>query len=288
MVMTKTDTANAPAFVQEVWSKITADEREKQLFYADKLDRRYEAEFAGVPTDTVHVQGVSAPNSGASRPLTNPGDPVVYDIGAFATQLDIVVNTHIYSAFDLEVELAMFSNISLAEKMAGKAAYVVKLKVDTDCATLIDDGVTGSGAVGTAGQALTDADVIKGVRTLNDALAPVDGRYFVYTSLQQAEFMQVERYIHMGYGSSTGVLKGENFNQGFDARIYGMDWSMSTNAIGQVSGIWNKEFAAIIIKDEMRTAEAYDIDTDSMKHAVHQLYGVKTMRADHLVWMKGV
>ena len=44
--------------IPEVWSKITNDTREKNLILAPLLDRRFESENAGNPTDKIHVQGV--------------------------------------------------------------------------------------------------------------------------------------------------------------------------------------------------------------------------------------
>jgi len=61
-----------------------------------------------------------------------------------------------------------------------------------------------------------------------------------------------------------------------------------TNAAGHDNGIWQKEALASLIVEEMRTAEHYEITTDTTRYAAHAIYGFIEIRDDHGVYMNGM
>jgi hypothetical protein len=277
--------------VQEVWSKITNDTREKNLILAPLLDRRFESEFAGTPTDTIHVQGIDD-FAGTSDAFSAGDDPITFKAGAFLSQVNIAINRHYYTAFAVQHDANLFANIPLAMKFSNKAAYQVSLELDTYIAGFFDAGTAGSGAVGALGTALEDDDIIEATRVLNAANVPFEDRHFYFSTDQDAEFKKVERYVNADYASAVGSIHVAH-TRGLVANLHGMSWYTSTNvegstAAGHDNGIFHREWTAIVQAENLRVeGPSYDLESDSDEYAVHNYYGVKEMRPDHLVWAKG-
>ena len=285
MVMTATDTTNASTFMQDLWSKLTADSREENLLFSGLLDRRYEEEAGAQPYDVINIQSVGNFTVGATL---SAGGSLTHAAATYNAQVVLTIDTHAYRSFDIETEFELMSNINQMEKLSHKAGYAVALKVDDDAAGLVDDF---SQTVGVLAVALSFDDVLKAKRILDDAIAPEDSRYFVMAPLQQSEFMKDERVINNSYAKSVGSIEN-GAGRGKFAHIAGFDWYMTgnvegSNAAGHDNGFWQKEAAALAIIDNMRTVSMYEIDTDSTKVAVHSIYGLKEIRDDHGVWGKG-
>jgi len=287
--MALTTTTTADSAIPEVWSALTADAREENLIVFNMFDRKYEEEQGSKPYDTIHIQGI---NNFATGALTlGVGGTVTYEAGAFASQIDLVIDTHAYHAFDLETEAEMLTNINLMERLASKSGYAVSLKMDDDAAGLIDD--FGTNTVGVLGQPLDEEDVRTAARLLDDVLAPTSGRYFVMSPYQRSHFMGIEKLTNSLYGSALGTIDVNDQKRGMFFRSHGADWYVTgnvegSNAAGHDNGMFQKEAVAVAVVDNMRTVSMYEIDTDSTKHVIHSLYGLKEVRDDHGVWMKGL
>ena len=60
-----------------------------------------------------------------------------------------------------------------------------------------------------------------------------------------------------------------------------------TNAAGHHNTMFHMDALALVMQIQPTTHTFFDIDYLAYKAVVEQLYGVKEMRDDHGVWMKG-
>jgi len=303
MATTDTDTTNLSSSIPQIYSHLTADYRESNLIFTNFFDRRWESDRKD-SADRVLIHGANTfQNETATHAnsLSTAGGTLTFDEGRLFTRITLTADTHIYQAFDLEYEADLFSNIGLMEKLTKAAGYAIAHRIDDDAAALIDTMGDGSGsdhflnsqAVGSLAVPLTDPDIRRAVQYLEDAMAPSDNRVFVFSPAEQMNLFSVERFINRQYNDSIGNLSKNGKYPGFQATIYGLDWYMSqnvegTNAAGHDNGIWQKECMAALVVEEMRTAEHYEISTDSTRYAAHAIYGFVEVRDDHGVYMKGL
>ena len=303
MATTDTDTTNLSSSIPQIYSHLTADYRESNLIFTNFFDRRWESDRKD-SADRVLIHGANTfqnETSTHANSLGTAGGTLTFDEGRLFTRITLTADTHIYQAFDLEYEADLFSNIGLMEKLTKAAGYAIAHRIDDDAAALIDTMGDGSGsdhflnsqAVGSLAVPLTDPDIRRAVQYLEDAMAPSDNRVFVFSPAEQMNLFSVERFINRQYNDSIGNLSKNGKYPGFQATIYGLDWYMSqnvegTNAAGHDNGIWQKECMAALVVEEMRTAEHYEIRTDSTRYAAHAIYGFVEVRDDHGVYMKGL
>jgi hypothetical protein len=286
---------------------LTADYRESNLIFTNFFDRRWESDRKD-SADRVLIHGVNRfqdEDSSQANAMTGAagvgGGAVSFDEARLLSRITLTADTHIFQAFELEYEADLFSNIGLMEKLTKAAGYAIAHRIDDDAAALIDTMGDGSGsdhflssqAVGSLAVPLTDPDIRRAVQYLEDAMAPSDNRVFVFSPAEQMNLFSVERFINRQYTDSIGNLSKNGKYPGFQATIYGLDWYMSqnvegTNAAGHDNGIWQKECMAALVVEEMRTAEHYEISTDSTRYAAHAIYGFVEVRDDHGVYMKGL
>ena len=288
--MVQTTTTTADSAIPELWSTITADQREENLIVFNMYDRRYEEEAKGKAYDTIHIQGVNNYTTGVQS--TTPGGvtSLTYEAMAFATQINIAINTHAYHAFDIQSDAELLTNINLMEKAAKKSSYAVALKLDDDAAALVDDFSTARGSLLVP---LDLDDVNTMMLDLNKAIVPTNDRFFIMSPDQHAHFLSVERLLSNLYSGSVGSVDTNMQQRGYFFTGYGAKWYWSGNvegssAAGHDNGMFQREVVAVAVVDNNRTHLFYDIDTDSTKHAIHVVYGLKEVRDDHGVWAKGL
>lgn len=289
--MPLTTTSTADALIGEIWSGMTADARESKLLYWHTFDQKYQADLlTNRRGDTVHIGGVN--NFGTGAATLGVGGTLTYEAGSFATNIDLVVNTHAYHAFDLETEADLLSQIDLMAKLAGKSGYAVALYVDDQAAGMVDDFSTNT--VGQLATPLELDDFITAERMLADAMAPTGRRFIGMSPIQRSHLLTQERFVNSLYKDALGGL---TFNgvlaEGAMGTLMGASafWTNNvegTNAAGHDNGMWQEEAVAVAMLDNFRVREMYEIDTDSDKRATHVILGLVEVRDNHGVFMRGL
>lgn len=287
--MPLTTTTTADSTLPELWSALTADEREQTLVVFNLFNRQFEAEAGKRAYDTIHIQGVNNFTTGA---LTlGVGGTVTYEAGAYATQINLVINTHAYQAFDLETEAELMSNINNMEKLSHKAGYSVALSMDDTAAGMVDD--FSLNPVGQLAVNLDFEDYNVAARTLSDANVPKGDRSVILSPAERYHLNTIERFTNSLYSQAVGSISAKEVAQGMFAKgILGASWYESTNvegsnAAGHDNGMFHKEVVATAVIDYMRKVEMYEIDTDSTKVVIHSIYGMIEVRENHGVFMRG-
>jgi hypothetical protein len=267
-----------------ITSKDVIEFREANLGMEGTVSSRYREE-ARVGT-TIKWSLISAPNSGASRAKSegNSGNDIVYD-ATTESAVTLTINTHQYSAFELEEFEKSLSIVDQAMWYTKAAAYVVDLGVDDTLAGLIDNF---SQVVGTLGVDLTDDDVRRGDQYLGDANAPMDGRFFGMAPATKNSMLGIDRYASSDFNRNGGanIIRGE-FGDIYGLRTWESTNIEGTNAAGHDNGIWHRDAIALGMRMSPKTRRFDDIQNLSEQVAISVIYGVIETRDDHGVFARG-
>lgn len=292
--VTNTGSTGGTDLIPALWAEETRDSLLPNLLMPNLMDRSFEAQLKAQRGDRVHIHGaggtavdtISGFDATANITLS-AGGTLTSEVITFLTRVSLVIDTHAYKYADLEVEFDQLSNFPLMQRINERTAFVVRQKVDDDCAGLIDNF---SQTVGTLAVGLTDANILRAVQYLNDANAQDADRFFLMSAAEQLNLLQIDRYVSKLYQEP---LKGPQAGKfrGYCGQLYGVDCYMSTNvegtnAAGHDCGLWQKQALLMAMVDDQRNASDYEISTDSMRVAIHSLYGIIEGRDTSGIWVK--
>ena len=279
-ITSTTGAVNNPA----ITSKDVIEFRMANLAFEGMASARYRDE-AKVGT-TVRWGLVNMPNSGAARTKSegNSGNDIVYDANT-ETAVTLTINTHQYSAFELEEFEKSLSIIDQAKWYTMAAAYVVDLAVDDTLAGLVDNF---SQIVGTLGVDGTDDDVRRSVQYLGDANAPRDGRFFGMAPATTNSMLGIDRYASSDFnrGGGANIIRGE-FGTIYALRVVESTNIEGSNAAGHDNTIHQRDAIALGMRMAPRTRRFDDIQNLSEQVAISVIYGVIETRDDHGIFARG-
>jgi N4-gp56 family major capsid protein len=276
------DNTTADVFIPELWSMEAIVARENQLVFANLVDRRFEKGLSF--GDTIHVPGVS--NLAARTKSINTA--VTYET-VTESNTDISIGTHEYAAIALENITRVQNNRDQLKLYAGKLGYALALAVDDVLAGLIDNF---SQTVGTLAVELTDDELLRARQYLDDADAPQDSRVMIVSPAQETGLLKLDRFVHNDYDSVHGPGRETGLEKAYVSSFMGMPIYRSvnvegTNSAGHDNGMFQKESLTLVMQIAPKTYHQFDIDYIVDKVVIEQLYGVREMRDDHGVFMKG-
>lgn len=271
------DVTTADAFIAEIWSKEALIAREANLVLGKLVNREFRKEMS--KGDTLHVPGIT--NLAARQKSANTA--ITYET-VTETNTDIVIDQYYYAAFAVEDIISIQQSQNLRGRYAPKLGYALALQEDDTLAALID---AFSQNVGTLATDLTDDNLIRGDQYLNDANCPEAERVIVISPAQKAGFLKMDKFINKDYREGGAVATGKL------GQIYGYEVYVSTNVDGDNTnghdnGMFQREAIAAVTQMEPKTEAQRDIDYLCDKVVASQLWGVKEMRDDHGVWLKGL
>ena len=279
-ITSTTATASNPA----ITSKEVIMFREANLGFSGTVSQKYYDE-AGVGT-TIRWTPISAPNSGAARSKSegNSGNDITYD-ATTETAITLTINQHYYSAFELEEFEENMSIVDLQGKYTKAAAYVVDLAVDDALAALPDNfGQT----TGTLAVDHTDDDLRRALQYLDDANAPMDGRFLAVSPAAKNTMLGIDRYASSDFnrGGIVNIVRGE-FGEVYGLRPFVSTNVEGSNAAGHDNAVYQRDAIALGMRMQPRTRVFDDIQNLSTQVAISVIYGVVETRDDHGVWLKG-
>lgn len=265
--MTITTGAN---FVPEIWSQDVQRAVESALVMA-RLVKRFDRDVLR-KGDTIHVPIVSnltatAKSVNTVLALSAPTESVV----------DISINKHYYISFLIEDSLDAQSQYDLAEAYRKKTTYGLAKQVDTDILGLYTAIVTAGYTDGTAGSPVTDKNVVRGLRYLDDADAPQESRYFVMRPAVKSALLQIDRYVDSNFVGDMPVKTG------LFGQRYGLAFYSSTNVPVDGSGnginlIFQEEVYACAMQKEITVETQRKTEYLGDLTAGQVLYGVQNYR----------
>lgn len=279
-ITSTTGAVNNPA----ITSKDVIEFRMANLAFEGMASSRYRDE-AKVGT-TIRWGLVNAPNSGAARTKSegNSGNDITYDANT-ETAVTLTINTHQYSAFELEEFEKSLSIVDQAMWYTKAAAYVVDLAIDDTLAGLVDNF---SQIVGTLAIDLTDDDVRRAYQYLGDANAPRDRRFFGMAPATTNSMLGIDRYASSDFnrGGGANIVRGE-FGTIYALRVVESTNIEGSNAAGHDNTIHQADAIALGMRMAPRTRRFDDIQNLSEQVAISVIYGAIETRDDHGVFARG-
>ncbi len=277
------DVTTAAVFIPEIWSKGILVAREDTLVFVPLINRSFESELSF--GDTLHVNSLS--DLAVRTKSTNTA--IDYET-VTESQTDIVVNQHKYAAIAVESIAKVQTDRDQLALYSGKMGFALAKDADDAVAALVDAFTQ---TVGTLAVALSDDNLLRAIQYLDDANAPPDQRSIVTSNPQAIEFLKFDRFVHNDYDRLRGEVNTSAREAAYVTSFLGMPMYKSvnvdgSNAAGHDNVMMHREALAMIMQMEPTTHAMFDIDYLADKVAVEQLYGVKEMRDDHGVWMKGL
>jgi hypothetical protein len=258
--------------------------RKANLGFQGTVSHRY-TDKARVGT-TIRWSLINAPNSGAARTKSegNSGNDITYDVDT-PTAVTLTINTHQYSAFELEEFEKSLSIVDQTRWYTMAAAYVVDLAVDDSLAGLPDNF---SQLVGTLAIDNDDPDVRRSVQYLDDANAPNDGRFFGMSPATKSAMLGIERYTSSDFNRNGGgnIVKG-SFGEIYNLMAFVSTNIEGSNAAGHDNTIHQRDAIALGMRMSPKTRRFDDIQNLSEQVAISVIYGVVETRDDHGVFVRG-
>jgi len=273
--MTVTTGAN---FIPEIWSAEVLRAVESNLVLAKQV-KRYDGDVK-VFGDIIHVPNLSNLSANAKT----AGAPVTAQAPT-ESKTDISIDQHWESSFYVEDILEAQSKINLMSEYTSKAGYAIAAKIDSLLAGLYS-GLSQS--VGDGSTAITDANIIAGVKKLDLADAPESDRYFDIRANGKADILAIDKFVLRtgpGWGpQDSPILNGAKAN-GFFGDIYGMKVYVSNNLIVAAGTptvchnlMFQKEAFGLAMQESPRTQTQYQQEYLANLVTVDTIFGLAEMR----------
>jgi len=282
--ITVTTAAN---FIPEIWSKDAKIATESNLVMAKLVNRQFEAEME--MGDTLHIPDISD----LTAQTKSAGTDVTFET-VTEGKVDVSIDKHYYAAFKLEDIVKVQTDQDLQARYTEKVGYALAKQIDTDLLGLYS-GLSQS--VGSAGVAITDANILTAIQYLDDADAPSGERFLVLKPAQMKAILGIDKFVRadaVGYLAAmspivTGRLQGGNFDptvvKGYFGQIYGVSVYISTNVITSGSSpvstfnlLFQKDAFLLVSQQDIRFQQDYNIRSLANEVVADTIYGVAEFR----------
>ena len=297
------DNTSAAKFIPEIWSDEVIAAYEKSLVLAPLTKK---IAMQGKKGDTIHIP---KPTRGvASAKAENTAVTIQ---NATESEVLVTINKHFEYSRMIEDITEVQALASLRQFYTGDAGYALGKQVDDDLftlgksfgdgdgsnfitsATFYNDASTGTTAY--AADTIVPADVFADsflrdmVQKLDDADAPMDGRFLVIPPSMRNAIMGIDRYVSSDFVNGQGVVNGKI------GELYGIDIYVSTNCPTLETASQNAATAGGIIrgalmghKDTMVLAEQQGVRSQTQYkqeflgtlYTADRLYGTQVLRPE--------
>lgn len=265
-------------FSPDIWSKQVLRATEANLVIARMVNRGFEADA----TVGKSVKVASIGNLAARPKAENTA--ITYETVA-ETAITIVLNIWSYAAVGIEDIVKVQSNVDLQNEYQMKLGYALAKDLDSKLAS---DFAGFSQSVGTLGTAISDANVLAGIKLLDDADVPQDDRFFVMSPAEKVSKLALDRWSNALYiGNNNPPAKSGTLGD-----MYGLNLAVTTNLVKPSAGqaqcaIFHRDALALVVQRSPKTHVFYDIDVFTWKLAVEQIFGHQEMRDNFGILMNG-
>ena len=267
----------SPYFVPEVWAKEVQKQRENKLFMAKRVDR-FDVDFAG-GGDVLHVPKVTDLTAGN---ISNDGS--LTDSANTEGEVQLIVDKWKGVSINVPDLLKVQAKYDLMKLYTEKMGYALGKVVESD---LLAEYSNVTGAAGSNATDLTDATIRNAVEDLDLALAPFEDRYAIIYPTQKNALLGIDKFVR--YDSIPFAADSSPIKTGGIGQLYGVEFSVSalitTISSARANIMWHRSaFGLALVKDVK--VENFARTQFSDRLGASELYGIKTMRADHGVQLK--
>ena len=297
------DNTSAASFIPEIWSDEVIAAYEKSLVLAPLTKK---IAMQGKKGDTIHIP---KPTRGvASAKAENTAVTIQ---NATESEVLVTIDKHFEYSRMIEDITNVQALASLRQFYTGDAGYALGKQVDDDLftlgkkfgdgdgsnwvtsATFYNDASTGTTTF--ADNTVVPADVFADsflrdmVQKLDDADAPMDGRFLVIPPSMRNSIMGIDRYVSSDFVNGQGVVNGKI------GELYGIDIYVSTNcptletaaenaatAGGRIRGalLGHKDTMVLAEQQGVRSQTQYKQEFLGTLYTADRLYGTQVLRPE--------
>jgi len=267
--------------VPEIWAKEIQDNRVNNLVMWSLIDGRFSSEIAQ-KGDTLHLNFMDEITDDTST--NSPVSGLTID-GLDTDQVDLLIDRYIRKVLGVQDVLKAQSAYEFRAPHTARLGRFLDRALDEE---VMRKTVAGAGSTitvtGNTNTTLAFADVVKAAAALDAANVPQDGRALVVNGYGLGDLRQVPEFTAYKETGEAGLVKGTT---GLVGEIYGMKVYV-TNAVTTSAGKYNflmlQKSAVIGAVQNVPSFEADRNKVDGIDFiAGAQLWGVKVLRADHIV-----
>lgn len=264
-------------FSPAIWSKELIIARESVLVMANNV-LRLDSDVAeqGYNINIPSISNLSASLIGADGSLADQAPSESAQVLTLDQWLGLSINVP-----DI---LAVQSKYDLMKYYSEKMGYALGVVVEQQ---LLVQAVNASTNVGSSAVDLSDALLRSAVQNLDSARAPMSDRHIIVTPSQKYVLLGIDKFIRydsISYPKGESPIISGNFGQ-----FYGVQFHMSPEIVASSSAyenlLWHKSAIALAMQKDIKV-EKFARTNFSDRMGASELFGKKTLRTDHMVWLK--
>jgi N4-gp56 family major capsid protein len=272
----------AAAFIPELWDSKILKARTDQLVMVDKI---MHVSPSGLKYgDTVHI-----PRLGNEAAIDKTAGSAVTYASATDTSVDINITSYKYVAKLIEDIASVQSQYDLFSNFTEKIGLALADAVDTSILSLTS-GFAAQSVGSHVAYTIAQTDIVKAIRMLNAANAPLEDRYLVVDPFGYSQLCSIDNFVRYDAGGSTPTtLKSGEIGSIFGVKVL-MSNNVSTSGAGTATStigfMFHKDAWAIALQKDVTMKSEYSVDYIGTKLVGYEIYGVTYARTDHAVLMK--
>ena len=267
--------------IPELWAKEIQENRVNNLVMWALIDGRLSSEISQ-KGDTLHLNFLDEITDDTS--VNSAVSGLTID-GLDTDQIDLIIDRYIRKVLGVHDVLKAQSAYEFRAPYTARLGRYLDRALDEE---VMRKAVAGAGTTitvtGNTNTTLAFADVVKAAAELDAANVPIEGRAIVINGYGLGDLRQVPEFTAFKETGESGLVKGVT---GLVGEIYGMNVYVS-NAVSTTGGNYNflmLHRSAVI--GAVQSVPSFESDRDKVDGidfiAGAQLWGVKVLRADHIV-----
>ena len=267
--------------VPELWAKELQENRVNNLVMWSLIDGRYSSEISQ-KGDTLHINSLDEISDDTSSNSAVSG--LTID-GLDTDQVDLLIDRYIRKVLGVQDVMKAQSAYEFRAPYTARLGRYLDRALDEE---VMRKAVAGAGTThtvtGNTNTTLGFADVVKACATLDAANVPQEGRSLVINGYGLGDLRQVPEFTAYKETGEAGLVKSAT---GLVGEIYGIKVYV-TNAVTTASSKYNflliQKSAVIGATQSVPSFESDRNKIDGIDFiAGAELFGVKVIRADHIV-----
>ena len=267
--------------IPELWAKEIQENRVNNLVMWALIDGRLSSEISQ-KGDTLHLNFLDEITDDTS--VNSAVSGLTID-GLDTDQVDLIIDRYIRKVLGVHDVLKAQSAYEFRAPYTARLGRYLDRALDEE---VMRKAVAGAGktitVTGNTNKTLAFADVVNAAAELDAANVPIEGRAIVINGYGLGDLRQVPEFTAFKETGESGLVKGAT---GLVGEIYGMKVYVS-NAVSTTGGNYNflmLHRSAVI--GAVQSVPSFESDRDKVDGidfiAGAQLWGVKVLRADHIV-----
>ncbi len=266
-------------WVPEVWSSLANLSYHTAVVLPALMDRRWEPELGVGKGDTVNIPQFTQKGRAFvnKRSTFGTGASLTFNYVA-ESQDQLVANQMAIYAFRMPVEMSAQKMAKYEQLLTDAAGPSIAEQVDYELASGDTYGLDALATdIGADNVDVTDDLIIEGETNLNTVNAPLEDRFFVFSTGTFGTLRAVEKFANMLYKSSAGNIP-QNVGQGYVGDIYSLHCYMSNNletvSSGKKNFIFHRYALAFAEQVSVKIEKGLNIaDGLFNEYAAYNVYG---------------